>query len=95
MLASSQGELELSLLRNSVQQGPSPGIVPGRWSGGTDGVDYVPVPLSRRYPLGLLVVQNGDAPEPSTTGDINGYAFDGATQFKYVNFLETLKALRD
>ena len=63
--------------------------------GGTDGVHYVPVPLTRRYPLGLLVVQNGEAPEPSNTADINGYAFDGATQFKYVNFAETLKALRD
>jgi 3-phytase len=61
----------------------------------TDGVDYVPVPLSFRYPLGLLVVQNGDAPRPPGAEDvINGYEFDGATQFKYVNFLDTLRAFR-
>jgi hypothetical protein len=52
------------------------------------------VPLTNRYPLGLLVVQNGEAPEPHNTDDINGFEFDGATQFKFVNFLETLKALR-
>jgi hypothetical protein len=37
-----------------------------------------------RLPLGLLVVQNGEAPEPPNTGDINGYEFDGSTQFKFV-----------
>lgn len=62
--------------------------------GDTDGVHYVPVPIGPRHPLGLLVVQNGEAPEPEDTGDVNGYEFDGATQFKYVNFLETLRALR-
>jgi hypothetical protein len=31
----------------------------------------------------------------ATTGaSANGYEFDGSTQFKYVNFLETLRALR-
>jgi 3-phytase len=62
--------------------------------GDTDGVHYVPVPLGRRFPPGLLVVQNGEAPEPADTGDINGYEFDGATQFKYVNFADTLEAIR-
>jgi myo-inositol-hexaphosphate 3-phosphohydrolase len=62
--------------------------------GDTDGVHYVPVPLGRQYPLGLLVVQNGEAPEPRDTSDVNGYEFDGSTQFKYVNFLETLRAFR-
>ena len=42
-------------------------------------------------PFGLLVVQNGDAPEPPDTSDVNGYEFDGATQFKYVNFADTLR----
>jgi hypothetical protein len=42
----------------------------------------------------LLVVQNGDAPEPDDTSPINGYEFDGATQFKYVSLADTLKALR-
>ena len=61
--------------------------------GETDGVHYAPVPIGRQYPLGLLVVQNGDAPEPDDTGDVNGYEFDGSTQFEFVNFAETLRAL--
>ena len=63
--------------------------------GDTDGVHYVPVALTRDYPLGLLVVQNGEAPIPDGTPDeINGYELDGATQFLYVNFADTLRALR-
>ena len=42
---------------------------------------------------GLLVVQNGEAPEPADTGDVNGYEFDGSTQFMYLNFADTLQAL--
>jgi myo-inositol-hexaphosphate 3-phosphohydrolase len=61
--------------------------------GDTDGVHYAPIPLGRNYPLGVLVVQNGEAPEPDDTGPINGFEFDGATQFKYVNFAGTLRAL--
>lgn len=53
----------------------------------------VPGPLTKRYPLDLLVVQNGEAPEPPDTSDVNGYAFDGSTQFKYVDFVQTLTAL--
>jgi hypothetical protein len=55
-------------------------------------VHYAPVPIGRQYPLGLLVVQNGGAPEPPDTGDINGYEFDGSTQFEFVNFVETLRS---
>lgn len=61
--------------------------------GETDGVHYVPVPIGRRYPLGLLVVQNGDAPEPSSTDPVNGFEFDGSTQRKSVDSSETLTAL--
>ncbi len=61
--------------------------------GDTDGVHYLPVAVSPRYPLGLLVVQNGEAPEPDDTQPINGFEFDGATQFKYIDFRDTLKAL--
>ena len=48
---------------------------------------------AKQYPLGLLVVQNGEAPEPADTSDINGYEFDGATQFLFVNFADALKTL--
>jgi len=56
-------------------------------------ITSVSVPLGNAYPLDLLVVQNGQAPGPSDTGDINGYELDGATQFMYVNFLSTLAPL--
>jgi hypothetical protein len=62
--------------------------------GDTDGVHYVPVSLGRCFPHGLLVVQNGEAPEPEDTSDVNGYEFDGATQFMYVDFRDALQALR-
>ena len=42
----------------------------------------VPVPIGRRYPLGLLIVQNGDAPEPLNTDPVNGFEFDGSTQVR-------------
>ena len=61
--------------------------------GETDGVDVAPVPLGPAYPAGLLVVQNGAAPEPEDTGDVNGFEFDGSTQFKFVSFLDALKAV--
>ena len=51
------------------------------------------MPIGRRYPLGLLVMQNGDAPEPPSTDPVNGFEFDGSTQLKYVDFSQTLKAL--
>ena len=94
MLASSQGDSSFHFYliqgRNARHLGSF--LIEG--VGETDGVHYLPMPLSARYPLGLLVVQNGQAPEPADTSGINGYEFDGATQFMYVNFLETLKALR-
>ncbi len=95
MLASSQGDssfyfYEISAGGAAAHQGVF--FVEG--VGDTDGVHYVPVPLGRQYPLGLLVVQNGAAPEPPNTGEVNGNEFDGATQFMYVNFLDALQALR-
>ncbi len=93
LLASSQGDSSFHF----YQIGPSRIAHLGAFLidgvGETDGVHYVPVPLGRQYPLGLLVVQNGEAPEPPSTDPINGYEFDGSTQLKYVNFLDALKAL--
>jgi len=34
----------------------------------------------------LMVVHNGGAAEPADTSDINGYEYDGSTQFNFVNF---------
>jgi 3-phytase len=93
LLASSQGDSSFHLYeidrRRHVHLGSF--LIDG--VGDTDGVHYVPVRILPAYPLGLLVVQNGEAPEPADTGDINGFEFDGATQFKYVSFLDALRAL--
>ena len=59
----------------------------------TDGVHYVPRRLAPDFPNGLLVVQNGAAPGPSDTSDVNGFGYDGSTQFMYVDFADTLAAL--
>ena len=93
MLASSQGDSSFHFYSIGRRIASHVGSFFVDGVGGTDGVHYVPVALGSRYPLGLLVVQNGEAPEPADTGEVDGYEFDGATQFKYVNFLDTLKAL--
>ena len=93
LLASSQGDSSFHFYSIRGKQPRHLGSFQIEGVGETDGVHYVPVPLTTQYPLGLLVVQNGDAPEPDDTSPINGYEFDGATQFKYVNFLDTLRAL--
>ena len=53
----------------------------------------MPVSLGKQYPLGLLVVQNGAAPEPPDTGDVSGFEFDGSTQFLFINFADALRTL--
>ena len=93
LLASSQGDSSFHFYRIRQDEARHLGSFLIEGVGETDGVHYVPGPLTRRYPLGLLVVQNGEAPDPPDTGDVNGYAFDGSTQFKYVDFVATLKAL--
>jgi 3-phytase len=94
MLASSQGDssFHFYLIGRSAQHLGS-FLVDG--VGDTDGVHYVPVALGRQYPLGLLVVQNGEAPEPPNTDPINGFEFDGSTQFLYIDFRDALKTLGD
>jgi 3-phytase len=86
------GRLELSFLSHRLQANHL-GSFFVEGVGETDGVHHVPVPIGRRYPLGLLVVQNGDGPEPPSTDPVNGFEFDGSRQLKYVDFAETLKAL--
>jgi 3-phytase len=96
LLASSQGDSSFHFywVRSSRVRPRHLGSFLVDGVGDTDGVHYVPVPLTRRYPLGLLVIQNGEALVPdSTPVEINGYELDGATQFLYVNFADSLKAL--
>jgi 3-phytase len=94
MLASSQGDSSFHYYHIGHHQIRHLGSFLVEGVGETDGVHYAPVALGSKYPLGLLVVQNGDAPEPDDTSPINGFEFDGATQFKYVSLADTLKALR-
>lgn len=93
LLASSQGDSSFHV----YQIGSARAIHRGEFFvdgvGETDGVHYAPVPMGRQYPLGLLVVQNGDAPDPPDTGDVGGYEFDGATQFKFVSIADALPAV--
>jgi 3-phytase len=93
MLASSQGDSSFHFYRIDDRAASHLGSFFVAGVGETDGVHYAPVPLGHRYPLGLLVVQNGQAPEPADTGPINGFELDGSTQFTYVNFADTLRAL--
>ena len=70
MLASSQGDSSFHFYRSSrADRTAHLGAFFVDGVGDTDGVHYVPVPLGRAYPLGLLVVQNGEAPEPPTPSD--------------------------
>ena len=102
MLASSQGDssFHFYLIGKSVK-GSDPYTVRHLGSflvdgvGDTDGVHYAPVPFGQQYPLGLLVVQNGEAPEPPSTDPVNGFEFDGSTQFLYIDFRDALRALVD
>ena len=86
MLASSQGDSSFHFYVIGSRKTRHLGAFFVDGVGDTDGVHYLPVAVSLRYPLGLLVVQNGEAPEPDDTQPINGFEFDGATQFKYIDF---------
>jgi 3-phytase len=50
----------------------------------TDGIDVTNIALGRAFPFGLFVVHNGGAPEPPNTDPINGFEYDGSTQWKFV-----------
>jgi 3-phytase len=93
LLASSQGDSSFHFYELSRTRTTHRGAFFVEGVGDTDGVHYVPVPIGRQFPLGLLVIQNGEAPEPPDTGDVNGFEFDGATQFLYLDFADPLKAL--
>jgi 3-phytase len=93
LLASSQGDDSFHFyeVRGARPRHLGEFVVDG--VGETDGIHYVSVPLGRRYPLGLLVVQNGEAPQAGAPDEVNGYEFDGSTQFQYLSFLDALRTL--
>jgi len=52
--------------------------------GDTDGLAITTRALGPDYPFGALIMQNGEAPEPADSSDINGYAYDGSSEFVIV-----------
>jgi 3-phytase len=93
LLASSQGDSSFHFYQVRRRRAEHLGLFFVNGVGDTDGVHYVAAPLGPGYPLGVLAIQNGEAPEPADTGDINGYEFDGSTQFMLLNFADALAAL--
>ncbi|WP_437721904.1 phytase [Sorangium sp. So ce861] len=55
-------------------------------TGETDGHDVVNVPVGSDFPRGLFVVQNGQASGPASEDPINGFEYDGSTQFKLLGW---------
>ncbi len=45
-------------------------------------------------PPACVAVQNGEAEDPPDTGDINGYEYDGSTQFRFVDWRKIAGALK-
>jgi 3-phytase len=81
LIASSQGDDTFHVFdRDRVERHLGAFQVEG--TGDTDGHAIAKQPLGEAFPFGLFVNQNGEAPEPASTDDINGYEYDGSTQFK-------------
>ena len=62
-------------------------------TGDSDGVAITSASLGRNFPAGLVAVQNGEADDPPDTSDINGYEYDGSTQFRFVDWRNIAHAL--
>jgi len=62
-------------------------------TGDSDGVAITSTPLGRAFPAGMVAVQNGEAEDPPNTGDINGFEYDGSTQFRFVDWKKVARAL--
>ncbi|MDP2904164.1 MAG: phytase [Methylovulum sp.] len=88
VIISSQGDDTLQVFERGNVFVPNPYLGEFNVEGvkETDGVHVVAKPFGSQFPDGLMVVQNGDASGPADASDINGYEYDGSTQFKFVNF---------
>jgi 3-phytase len=61
----------------------------------SDGVDVTSTGLGRNFPQGLLVAQNGAAEDPADTSGINGFEYDGSTQFQFVDWRTVQRTVLD
>jgi 3-phytase len=85
LIASSQGDDTFHVFdRDRVERHLGAFKVGG--TGETDGHAVSKHPLGEAFPFGLFVNQNGKAPEPASTDDVNGYEYDGSTQFKLLGW---------
>ena len=94
LLVSSQGDSSFHFYDVLPNRAQHRGVFFVEGVGDTDGVHYVPVPIGDAYPMGVLAIQNGAAPEPADTSDINGFTYDGSTQFMLLNFAEAIAAIQ-
>jgi 3-phytase len=56
--------------------------------GDTDGHEVVNVPVGDAFQFGLFALQNGAATGPESEDDINGFEYDGSTQFEFLGWEE-------
>lgn len=62
-------------------------------TGDSDGVAITSAALGRAFPAGIVAVQNGEAADPANTDPINGFEYDGSTQFRFLDWRKVAKAL--
>lgn len=85
LIASSQGDDTFHVFdRDHVSRHLGAFKIEG--TGDTDGHAVAKQPLSDAFPFGLFVNQNGEAPGPDSEDDVNGYEYDGSTQFKFLGW---------
>jgi myo-inositol-hexaphosphate 3-phosphohydrolase len=82
LIASSQGDDTFHVFdRDHVRRHLGSFKIGG--TGETDGHAIAQQALGDAFPFGLFVSQNGAAPAPAATDAVNGFEYDGSTQFKY------------
>ena len=63
--------------------------------GNTQGLSGTAQSLGSNFPFGILVVHNGEAVEPPDIDPVNGFEYNGSTQFKFINWGNIIQALDD
>ncbi len=93
LVVSSQGDNTFHLYD---RRGGNPhlGVFTVEQTGDSDGVAITSAALGRGFPDGIVAVQNGEAEDPANTDPINGFEYDGSTQFRFVDWRKIAKALR-
>jgi 3-phytase len=70
------------------------GVFTVEQTGDSDGVAITSAALGRAFPDGIVAVQNGEAEDPANTDAVNGFEYDGSTQFRFVDWRKIARALR-